>query len=424
MRGRHRLVGLLLGVLAASLLMVVGMALAALPPGGTFTDDNGNVHEGNIEAIAAEGITRGCNPPANTLYCPDGTVTRGQMAAFVRRAFSLPSSSADYFADDNDSVFEGDINAVAMAGITKGCNPPDNDRFCPDGKVTREQMAAFLKRAFGYPASATDYFTDDSASIFQNDINAIARAGVTLGCNPPINDRYCPTDLVKRDQMASFFSRALGLSPIVPPPPTVTTTTRPPVAGSASWFCDFGIYSDIFCYGDTDQRTSAEESWACNEGTTWACAGEIDQSNPLLDGWGCYATLGGGYICQGDIDNRDSSDELWACVLGTGGWYCSGDIDGRDAVQETWSCDVTSSATGWFCSGNIDKALPGTESFYCEITGPIGRAWECSGSSTWLAPVVAHPEYLMSWTLGTQASLSGVLDGVQLEYSVKGTSKP
>ena len=40
-----------LGVVAA--MMVMGAALAALPPGGTFVDDNGNAHEGNIEAIAA-----------------------------------------------------------------------------------------------------------------------------------------------------------------------------------------------------------------------------------------------------------------------------------------------------------------------------------------------------------------------------------
>ncbi len=220
MLNRSRLLGLLLAALAASLLIVAGVALAALPPGGTFTDDNGNIHEGNIEAIAAEGITRGCNPPANTLYCPSSTVTRGQMAAFIRRAFSLPSSGTDFFSDDDDSVFEGDINAVAEAGITKGCNPPTNDRFCPDGKVTREQMAAFLRRAFEYPATSTDYFTDDDTSIFEADINAIAKAGVTLGCNPPTNSRYCPAALVKRDQMASFFSRALGLTPIVPPPPT------------------------------------------------------------------------------------------------------------------------------------------------------------------------------------------------------------
>ncbi len=223
---------ILLAVLGVGLSAVmVGAALAALPPGGTFTDDDGNVHEPNIEAIAAESITKGCNPPANSRYCPGSSLTRGQMAAFVRRALDLPASSIDYFIDDNDSVFEGDINALAEAGITRGCNPPTSDRYCPDGSITREQMAAFLRRAFDYPASAGDFFTDDDDSIFEADINAIADAGVTLGCNPPGNTRYCPSDLVKRDQMASFFARALGLKPIYPPPPTTTTsttTTRPP----------------------------------------------------------------------------------------------------------------------------------------------------------------------------------------------------
>src|SRR5690606_1831895 len=31
--------------------------------------------------------------------------------------------------------------------ISRGCNPPRNDRFCPDDYVTRRQMAAFLHRA-------------------------------------------------------------------------------------------------------------------------------------------------------------------------------------------------------------------------------------------------------------------------------------
>ncbi len=44
-------------------------AAGQLPPGGTFTDDDGNTHEGMIEAIAAAGITLGCNPEG-TLYCP------------------------------------------------------------------------------------------------------------------------------------------------------------------------------------------------------------------------------------------------------------------------------------------------------------------------------------------------------------------
>jgi hypothetical protein len=48
---------------------------------------------------------------------------------------------------EGGSVFEADINALAAAGISKGCNPPDNDRFWPTDDITRGQMAAFLHRA-------------------------------------------------------------------------------------------------------------------------------------------------------------------------------------------------------------------------------------------------------------------------------------
>lgn len=59
------------------------------------------------------------------------------------RALSLPGAP-DVFTDDSNSVFENDINALAQAGITHVCNPPDNAQFCPDAPVTRGQMAAFL----------------------------------------------------------------------------------------------------------------------------------------------------------------------------------------------------------------------------------------------------------------------------------------
>ncbi|MDF2730675.1 MAG: hypothetical protein K0T01_2464 [Acidimicrobiia bacterium] len=51
-----------------SVLLTASVAFAQLAPGGTFTDDDGHIFEGAIEAIAAEGITRGCNPPANTMF--------------------------------------------------------------------------------------------------------------------------------------------------------------------------------------------------------------------------------------------------------------------------------------------------------------------------------------------------------------------
>jgi len=119
-------------------------------PSGTFVDDDGSVFEADIEWLAAAGVTRGCNPPVNDRFCPDEYVTRGQMAAFLVRAFGYSDAGeGDLFVDDDDSIFEGDIDRLGTAGVTRGCNPPVNDRFCPDESVTRGQMAAFLHRAMG-----------------------------------------------------------------------------------------------------------------------------------------------------------------------------------------------------------------------------------------------------------------------------------
>src|SRR5690606_14836879 len=57
--------------------------------GGVFDDVNGHTHQTAIEWLKAEGITSGCNPPANTRFCPNDHVTRGQMAAFLARATGL-----------------------------------------------------------------------------------------------------------------------------------------------------------------------------------------------------------------------------------------------------------------------------------------------------------------------------------------------
>ena len=141
------------GVTSLAVLVVIALAGPAdgLVVEGHFSDDNGTLFEIDIDAIAEAGITKGCNPPSNTNYCPDRDLDRGAMAAFLRRALKLPSTTTDYFIDDDNSVFHADINAIAEAGITKGCNPPTNNRYCPNDTVDRGAMAAFLRRALNLP---------------------------------------------------------------------------------------------------------------------------------------------------------------------------------------------------------------------------------------------------------------------------------
>ena len=121
-------------------------ALALVPTEATnlFLDDDHSRFETEIDALAVAGIAGGCG---NGLFCPDRDVTRAEMASFLVRAFIGEGEfdpPPDAFADDEGSVHEADIDRLASTGITNGCG---DGLFCPDDPVTRAEMASFLTRA-------------------------------------------------------------------------------------------------------------------------------------------------------------------------------------------------------------------------------------------------------------------------------------
>jgi len=187
------------------------------PYQGTFRDDDFSVHQANIEFIAELGITKGCNPPVNDMYCPERKITRGEMAAFLRRNLELPTSEVDYFTDDTESIFHGDINALAEAEIAFGCTETE---YCPDEPLMREELAELFVRAYGFEnPDGTNFFVDDEGNRFEPSINAMAANEITLGCNPPDNNEYCPDRQLSREEMASFFARAVTWEPPTEEPP-------------------------------------------------------------------------------------------------------------------------------------------------------------------------------------------------------------
>ena len=168
-----------------------------------FDDILGHTFADDIVWAFEQGIASGCSsdPP---LYCPNDTVTRGQMATFLDRALDLPDATADYFTDDTGSTHEDSINRVREAGIAFGCTATT---YCPNAPVLREQMASFLDRAFDPANTANDFFTDDETSTHENAINRVAEAGITTGCTATT---FCPKNSVTRGQMAAFLHRAMG----------------------------------------------------------------------------------------------------------------------------------------------------------------------------------------------------------------------
>ena len=57
-----------------------------------------------------------------------------------------------YFTDvSSTSPHDDDVGTLNESGVTKGCDSTNPALYCPEADVLRDQMAAFLARAFlGY----------------------------------------------------------------------------------------------------------------------------------------------------------------------------------------------------------------------------------------------------------------------------------
>ena len=167
-----------------------------------FTDTVGHFAETEIDEIAALGITAGCGGGA---FCPDAPLRREEMAIFLDRALSLPPASNAPFVDIGSSFGRRAIESIYDAGITTGCDPT---HFCPTSNVTRAEMAVLMVEAFNLPASSDDpVFTDTAGSFAASDAEALAASGVATGCGP---GRFCPNGLLTRGEMAVMLVHALG----------------------------------------------------------------------------------------------------------------------------------------------------------------------------------------------------------------------
>ncbi len=127
-------------------LALIGLALAmVIPAGGALASHRFNdvptSHQFHtaISAIADAGVTTGCSQGTNN-YCPDGLVTRGQMAAFMSRLGALsPGSAPKVNADRLDGLHANGLTRVASMSSTTLVNILNNTtnyQFGPDLVIT------------------------------------------------------------------------------------------------------------------------------------------------------------------------------------------------------------------------------------------------------------------------------------------------
>ena len=176
--------------------------LGSLP--SPITAIRGHWAETAIGWAFTAGITDHC-PTLEELTCPELAVTRDEMARFLWRFRSLPLATVSAVFDDvpADATYGPAVDWLAETGITKGCTATT---YCPDGTVTRAEMAAFLWRLEGSPEGSTPAnFSDVFADSFADPaINWLLASGTTTGCT---QWSYCPQGLVTRAEMFTFLNR-------------------------------------------------------------------------------------------------------------------------------------------------------------------------------------------------------------------------
>ena len=178
---------------------------------GLFSDDDGSVHENNIEQIAKWNIDLGCG---DGRFCPTETVTRAEMAAWLYRAaarlYGTPSIDEMQFSDIADDAW---YLPYAQWAVFTDVMRAENGSFKPDAAVTRADVAEMLVAAFYHLATGSfwsDKFSDTVGvpTTALRAIHGIYFAGVTRGCaTSPL--QYCPIREITRAQAASFIVRAL-----------------------------------------------------------------------------------------------------------------------------------------------------------------------------------------------------------------------
>jgi hypothetical protein len=166
-----------------------------------------------IHGLAGVQVTRGCGAGN---YCPDGAVTRRDMAVLMVRGmygpFFAPSAAIGVFVDvpisdtDNSADY---IEQLYRDGVVAGCAVGGNGEhyYCPDDPVSRAQMSVFVGAGAGVPpvVPPTHVFNDCIGHWAESFIEGLYVAGITAGCG---NGNFCPESTITRAQLAVWLVTA------------------------------------------------------------------------------------------------------------------------------------------------------------------------------------------------------------------------
>ena len=155
------------------------------------------------------------NGTSDSAYNPAGSISRGDFILMLYRAFNFTSTSTSNFKDvPTDSYYYEAIAAAKALGIAQG----SNNRFDPQGSLTREDAMVLIQRAMektNHPLAAgststLDRFGDKAkiSSYAKSAVATLAQASVVKGDD---KGNFNPKNSISRAEMAVALHRVLTL---------------------------------------------------------------------------------------------------------------------------------------------------------------------------------------------------------------------
>ncbi len=303
------------------------------------------------------------------------------LAATATPAFASGAPSGRFVDDDGHSA-EVTLQWLATVGVIDGCNPPTNDRSCPDDPVTRAEAAKIIVKlgeARGWVGSnrtpSADSFVDDDSALGgggERLIEQLAAVGALHGCDPPVNRHICPDGLVTRGQAAKMLVAAFGLTaPVSAASPWMDTAGRfyDEAARVAAWH---GLFSERTEFDGDETLTRGELAAA----SALAAGVELCRPTPFtLDRIAALARRYPSQLISAHVydvrtgchyplnrSNRQRTASVFK-VMVMAGTLLEAQQDGRQPTEWEWS--------------QLDPMI--TES----ANGPVRTLWYSFGASPW-----------------------------------------
>lgn len=167
---------------ALAMVAVSAVAVTTVPATVFAADYDAHWAKEMIEKWSEKEVLKGYE---DGTFRPNGTVTRGELAAMIVRVFGLTdtSSAAKYTDVENTKWYAADIQKVSSAGIM---NDYADGTFKPEAQATREEAAYAIAKAYQVATNdETSSFTDQAqiADWAEAEIAALVAGGFLNG-NP------------------------------------------------------------------------------------------------------------------------------------------------------------------------------------------------------------------------------------------------